>query len=87
MLLIFSTIVLIRHLWQFKTVVFLHWCLIRAPPLTFVVHWFSMQLLYVRLRVYIQLPLGTKRKCLRIIMFVPIFVALKVKKLKQNRIS
>jgi hypothetical protein len=25
--------VLIRHLWQLKTVVFLHWCLIRAIPL------------------------------------------------------
>jgi hypothetical protein len=30
MLLIFSTPVLIRHLWQLKTVVFLHWCLIRT---------------------------------------------------------
>ncbi len=28
MLFIFSTTVLIRHLWQLKTVVFLHWCLI-----------------------------------------------------------
>jgi hypothetical protein len=28
MLFIFSTPVLIRHLWQLKTVVFLHWCLI-----------------------------------------------------------
>ncbi len=27
MLFIFSTPVLIRHLWQLKTVVFLHWCL------------------------------------------------------------
>ncbi len=27
---IFSTPVLIRHLWQFKTVVFLQWCLIHA---------------------------------------------------------
>jgi hypothetical protein len=27
---IFSTPVLIRNLWQLKTVVFLHWCLIRA---------------------------------------------------------
>ncbi len=27
---IFSTPVLIRHLWQFKTVVFLHWCLMHA---------------------------------------------------------
>jgi hypothetical protein len=26
----FSTLVLIEHLWQLKTVVFLHWCLIRA---------------------------------------------------------
>ncbi len=30
MLFIFSTPVLIRHLWQLKTVVFLHWCLICA---------------------------------------------------------
>ncbi len=29
MLFIFSTTVLIRNLWQLKTVVFLHWCLIR----------------------------------------------------------
>jgi hypothetical protein len=29
-LFIFSTPVLIRHLWQLKTVVFLHWCLKRA---------------------------------------------------------
>jgi len=28
MWLIFPTPVLIRHLWQLKTVVFLHWCLI-----------------------------------------------------------
>jgi hypothetical protein len=28
MLFIFSTPVLIRHLWQLKTAVFLHWCLI-----------------------------------------------------------
>jgi hypothetical protein len=27
--------VLIRHLWQLKTVVFLHWCLIHAALLTF----------------------------------------------------
>ena len=27
---IFSTKVLIRHLWQLKTAVFLHWCLICA---------------------------------------------------------
>jgi hypothetical protein len=33
MLFIFSTPVLIRHLWQFKEVVFLHWCLICAAPL------------------------------------------------------
>ncbi len=26
----FLTPVLIRHLWQLKTVVFLHWCLLRA---------------------------------------------------------
>ncbi len=26
----FSTPVLIRHMWQLKTVVILHWCLIRA---------------------------------------------------------
>ncbi len=30
MLLIFLTPVLIRHLWPLKTVVFPHWCLIRA---------------------------------------------------------
>ncbi len=30
---IFSTPQLIRNLWQLKTVVFLHWCLIRAVPL------------------------------------------------------
>ncbi len=28
-----STTVLIRHLWQLKTVVFLHWCLIYPVPL------------------------------------------------------
>jgi hypothetical protein len=33
MLFIFSTKELIRNLWQFKKVVFLHWCLIRAVPL------------------------------------------------------
>jgi len=32
MLFIFSTPVLIRHLWQLKTVVFLHWCLICTVP-------------------------------------------------------
>ncbi len=30
---IFSTPELIRNLWQFKTAVFLHWCLICAIPL------------------------------------------------------
>ncbi len=30
MLFIYSTPVLIRHLWQFTTVVFVHWCLICA---------------------------------------------------------
>ncbi len=30
MLFIFSTPVLIRHLWQLKTLVFLHWCLISS---------------------------------------------------------
>jgi hypothetical protein len=29
-----STTVLIRHLWQLKTVVFLHWCLIRVVLLS-----------------------------------------------------
>ena len=29
---IFSTPGLIRHQWQLKTVVFLHWCLIRTVP-------------------------------------------------------
>jgi hypothetical protein len=33
MMFIFSTPVLIRHLWQLKTVVFLHWCILRAVPL------------------------------------------------------
>jgi hypothetical protein len=31
----FSTPELIRHLWQLKTIVFLHWCLICAVLLTF----------------------------------------------------
>ncbi len=31
---IFSMLVLIRHLWQLETVVFLHWCLIHAPILS-----------------------------------------------------
>jgi hypothetical protein len=35
MLSIFSTPELIRHLWQLKTVVFLHWCLIRAVILRY----------------------------------------------------
>jgi len=39
MLFIFSTPVLIRYLWQLKTVVFLHWCLIHAILLfTFLKH-------------------------------------------------
>ncbi len=29
----FNTTVFIRHLWQLKTVAFLHWCLICAVPL------------------------------------------------------
>jgi hypothetical protein len=33
MLFIFSTPELIRNLWQLKTAVFLHWCLIWAVPL------------------------------------------------------
>ncbi len=33
MLFVFSTLELNRNLWQFKTVVFLHWCLICAIPL------------------------------------------------------
>ncbi len=32
MLFIFSTPVLIKHLWQLKTVVFLRWCLMCAVP-------------------------------------------------------
>ncbi len=32
---IFSTPVLIRHLWQLKTAVFVHWCLIGAVPLPY----------------------------------------------------
>ncbi len=35
MLFIFSTPVFIRHLWQLKTLVFLHRCLIRAVPFFF----------------------------------------------------
>jgi hypothetical protein len=31
----FSTPVLVRHLWQLKTVVFLHWCLLRTVPLLY----------------------------------------------------
>ncbi len=31
----FFNTVLIRHLWQLKTVVILHWCLIHAVPLGF----------------------------------------------------
>ncbi len=34
MLFIFSTLVLMRHLWQFKTVVFPHWCLMHAVLLS-----------------------------------------------------
>jgi hypothetical protein len=38
-LFIFSTPVLIKHLWQLKTVVVLHWCLIRTVLLfTFLKH-------------------------------------------------
>ncbi len=33
MLIIFSTPELIRNLWQLKTAVFLHWCLLHAVPL------------------------------------------------------
>ncbi len=39
MLFIFSTPVLIRHLWQLKTVVFLLWCLISAVLLINLEHW------------------------------------------------
>ncbi len=35
MLFIFSTAELIRNLWQPKTVVFLHWCLKCAVPLSY----------------------------------------------------
>jgi hypothetical protein len=38
MLFTFSTLVLIRHLWQLKTVVFLHRCLIRAVLLLYLLH-------------------------------------------------
>jgi hypothetical protein len=37
MLFIFSTPELMRHLWQLKTSVFLHWCLICAVPLQLIV--------------------------------------------------
>ncbi len=33
MLFIFSTLELIRNMWQLKTAVFLHWCLLHAVPL------------------------------------------------------
>ncbi len=33
MLFIFSTPELIRYLWQLKTAIFLHWCLMCAVPL------------------------------------------------------
>jgi hypothetical protein len=35
MLFIFPTLVVIRCLWQLKTVVFLHWCIIRALLFTY----------------------------------------------------
>jgi hypothetical protein len=35
MVFIFSTPELIRNLWQLKTAIFLHWCLICAVPLAF----------------------------------------------------
>jgi hypothetical protein len=40
----FLTTVLIRHLWQLKTVVFLHWCLIRAVLLLcwMIICWFLL---------------------------------------------
>ncbi len=61
MLFIFSTPVLVRHLWQLKTVVFLHWCLIRADLLSFCqlaisyTYHFS-ELPYHRLEHFINLP-------------------------------
>ena len=42
MLFIFSTPELIRNLWQLKTAVFLHWCLIRVVPLSGI--WFTSEL-------------------------------------------
>jgi len=46
MLFIFSTPVLIRHLWQLKTVVSLHWCLILGVPLKdMYLQWMNMFIL------------------------------------------
>jgi hypothetical protein len=39
MMLIFSKQVLIGHLWQLKTVVFMHWCLICAVLLSENAEW------------------------------------------------
>ncbi len=38
MLFIFSTSVFIRHLWQLKTVVFMHWCLLCAGALVYKIY-------------------------------------------------
>ncbi len=52
MLFIFSTPVLIRHLWQLETVVFLHWCIICAVLLLVVIktHSFGYNLLEPKLK-------------------------------------
>ncbi len=42
MLFIFSTPVLIRHLWQPKTFVYLHWCLLCTVPLRATTYWSSL---------------------------------------------
>ncbi len=46
---IFTTPVLIRHLWQLKTVVILHWCLICSVPFVtlFIVSSFQRESMFV----------------------------------------
>jgi hypothetical protein len=50
MLFIFQTPELIRNLWQLKTAVFLHWCLIRAVLLKHQAGWLRCkdQVVYIR---------------------------------------
>ncbi len=53
MLFIFSTPELIRNLWQLKTAVFLHWCIIRAVPLLETWFWSHFVVL---LKSYLDVP-------------------------------